>query len=1235
MQTIQQLFDYARLADAAYINLLDVAWLNNPDAVVNDAVAEGRLPRRLAEATFNTAPNGWQVAGYDDSRNAIDGFAATLFKSTEGKYVLAMRGTEDSAGQTTIDLWKSDIKEIGYIGLALSQTVSMVNLMLRLQGTQGATNVLQFDLRTSTASTAPAIGPNAIGAPLGQAGAWFWLEPRNDGQGLGALPAGAKIDVTGHSLGGHLAGLATRLLPQLVNEAVIFNAPGFDPATAGQVAAAASGTPLGALFGVLPPAQQLTDEAMDMFRRYMPSVGDWIGNVTSLESEDLAPGAETDLISSLVTGTSFGPEANVSVEMKSHGMGQIVDSLAMQSALAKLDASLTLGSFEQFFLASSTTDRSAMENFVVALQRQLANPLAPSDLPISEAGTGLLPYISSGDFQARSAWYERWKAIEASAAYQSLVGKVTVKPAAGDTSLHTRAHTDFSTLLALLTLSPVVLAAKTTADAPAVEAALSGTWSSAYTDWQADNALVAQGKPAERLTDTYLADRQAMLQWLMVRNLTNTAGVITGGIAGAPVGQAANYEDKTTATQILVGATDLMNQRVQVMFGADAGDTLDGFGRNDHLYGGAGTDTLNGLGGADWLEGNADDDTLDGGAGNDTLLGGTGSDTYNFTGAFGHDTVIDADGLGTITVEGYGTLLGAAAGRLTSGSWKGDDPRVSYTLVSSAGRQDLLIRFTDQPERSITIRGWSGNAPAQTPVPSLGMSLANVDAPAPATVYTLVGTAGDDNVPSSLPSANLSGLAGNDALRMPYAIPPLDYYGWTLDQTHGVLDGGAGDDLFLGGDGADIMRGGDGNDSLYGGIRPFDSWSSGLTWSNFWGMSATDTRPFIDQYYPQLRRDADANVIDAGAGLDSVAGGWGDDVIDGGADADVLFGLAGDDIIQGGTGDDALRGDGATRYLVSAAFYDAQGTYHTEVISPTYAPVWLHGRDVLDGGDGDDILAGDGNDDELYGGDGNDTLNGDARGLDDVADDLLELPLAARGNDWLDGGAGNDKLIGDAGNDTLYGGTGSDTYTFNDEFSRDGIIDADGSGRIQRNGADLPQGLKVFDGLWQSADRKVTYTQITNEAGDPNDPNGPRHDLVISFADSTKRIVVRGWNPDSRSLGISFGANFAKPVTTQNYIGNFTKKIIGMGAAQRYEMLGDNYVADVDAGPQPGAADQIVGLAGNEAFYGLGGDDATLGRAGDDYIDGGDVLQGAMHAARWKVCSRGRALGAAPTRSVA
>jgi hypothetical protein len=206
MQTIQQLFDYARLADASYVDLSNVTWLNDPVAVANDAVSEGRLPRYLADATFNTSASGWQVVGYDDSQNGASGFAATLFKNTEGKYVLAMRGTEAGAQQTFIDLLGADLKEIGFFGLALSQTVSMANFMLRLQGAQGANNVLQFELRSSTSSAAPAMGPNVIGAPMGQAGAWFWLEPRRDGQGLGTLPAGTRIDVTGHSLGGHLAG---------------------------------------------------------------------------------------------------------------------------------------------------------------------------------------------------------------------------------------------------------------------------------------------------------------------------------------------------------------------------------------------------------------------------------------------------------------------------------------------------------------------------------------------------------------------------------------------------------------------------------------------------------------------------------------------------------------------------------------------------------------------------------------------------------------------------------------------------------------------------------------------------------------------------------------------------------------------------------------------------------------------------------------------------------------------
>jgi pimeloyl-ACP methyl ester carboxylesterase len=235
-----------------------------------------------------------------------------------------------------------------------------------------------------------------------------------------------------------------------------------------------------------------------------------------------------------------------------------------------------------------------------------------------------------------------------------------------------------------------------------------------------------------------------------------------------------------------------------------------------------------------------------------------------------------------------------------------------------------------------------------------------------------------------------------------------------------------------------------------------------------------------------------------------------------------------------------------------------------------------------------DAISGMSGNDHLYGGAGGDTLSGQG------------------GADYLEGNAGNDNLDGGANNDTLAGGQGSDTYTFSGAFGRDVVIDADGTGSIAWNGGALPQGLKVFDGLWQSADRQVTYTLVKNP---PGTDGVVLNDLVISFADnSANRIVIRGWNEDSRNLGISFGGNFALPATTQNYVGDFTKKIVRDAEGNltnTYEMLGGNYVADVDAGPQLGAADQIVGLFGNEAFYGLGGDDALLGREGDDSLDGG------------------------------
>ena len=256
MPTTEELFDYARLADASYIDLSTVLYWD-PAAVATAAVSQERLPLKLAEDTFNLS--GWEVVDYNDRDNTTTGFAATLFKGPGDKYVLGIRGTES----IWEDLFKADLKEIGFLGLALSQSVSMVNYILRLTSASTNTNVLQLDLEYSLADTPPAA---ANGNHIGKKNAWLWLEPRATGAtGLNAIPANTQIAVTGHSLGGHLAGLATRLFPNLFNQAVLFNAPGFNPGPASWVTSALSVTPIGAIFANMLPAQALTDAAMNMF----------------------------------------------------------------------------------------------------------------------------------------------------------------------------------------------------------------------------------------------------------------------------------------------------------------------------------------------------------------------------------------------------------------------------------------------------------------------------------------------------------------------------------------------------------------------------------------------------------------------------------------------------------------------------------------------------------------------------------------------------------------------------------------------------------------------------------------------------------------------------------------------------------------------------------------------------------------------------------------------------------
>ncbi len=115
----------------------------------------------------------------------------------------------------------------------------------------------------------------------------------------------------------------------------------------------------------------------------------------------------------------------------------------------------------------------------------------------------------------------------------------------------------------------------------------------------------------------------------------------------------------------------------------------------DTEYGGTGNDYLMGLGGVDTLDGGEGDDTLIGGTGNDALNGGAGEDTYVFASGNGKDTVVDADGKGSVMVAGA-KLTGAISSNYqvvgSLGQWSINGGEIVYTLDETT--KILLITGT-------------------------------------------------------------------------------------------------------------------------------------------------------------------------------------------------------------------------------------------------------------------------------------------------------------------------------------------------------------------------------------------------------------------------------------------------------------------------------------------------------------------------------------------------------------
>lgn len=276
-------------------------------------------------------------------------------------------------------------------------------------------------------------------------------------------------------------------------------------------------------------------------------------------------------------------------------------------------------------------------------------------------------------------------------------------------------------------------------------------------------------------------------------------------------------------------------------------DTISGLGGSDTLRGGSGNDLLDGGTDPDVLWGDLGDDTLLGGDGADYLIGGPGNDWLD--GGLGNDSLYDPDGVNTLLGGGGNDIL-SGAGTLDGGI--GDDTITATSIASvvtgGAGR-DTFKLVND---------GQSTNG-----------------------VYVITDfTAG----------------ANGDRLDLSFWLSSFSTTGY--DGLNPFTGGYVG----VRQDGADtVIRwdGTGGGDGYFDAVRLKGVLLTSLTADNFNpgyspGSTITGT-PFAD-------------ILNSGAGSDSLVGYGGDDTLFGNAGDDTLDGGDGNDFLDGGDGNDLLDG---------------------------------------------------------------------------------------------------------------------------------------------------------------------------------------------------------------------------------------------------------------------------------------------------------------------------------------
>ncbi|MEW8009676.1 MAG: calcium-binding protein [Candidatus Thiodiazotropha sp.] len=1196
-------YNFAVLSDASYSNFEDI------DTTDTDDIRDALIARGFSQTQATDFIHHWRIA--DHQPDTSSGFSATLFERLgdggvgTGEYALAMRGTLG-----VVDI-SEDLYGVAGQGIAREQAADLYRYYRRLTTPSGAS--VEYTIQEILMLTALESGSFS---PLTTSVAYLEVLARTSlDTGLGELGTNARIDITGHSLGGHLAMLFSVMFPEAVNHVYTYNGAGL-----GGIGAEI--LDLAGYNGVIPSHQ--------------------VTNIVSDQGVDITAGV----------GYVIGDTERIFIEQGSgihnHSIANAVDSLAVYNLLASIDANATLGGLSPILAATvKHTERARTYETVISALSELF--IAPTD-------------VVTGD---REALYQAIQAIEtelfddhtaANPQLKPIYQNLTVESLANLTQdqIVAQANSDIGYRYALTHLNPFAITGR----------------ESLYDDHNQNGELELYNQITQvgEITQNYLADRTAFLATLNAFNRTNES------IEGNHLVEFQDWGNGSVGQSAMITTTgDNISQHV--FFGDEHQDTLTGGSDEDRLYGGGGNDTLTGNAGNDYLEGNTGIDKLDGGVGNDELYGGAGNDSGSDGGLFGsagddalygeagHDTLdggtgrdLLVGGLGQdhlIGGDGFDNLYGdnryfdeannryvlvddgvsdrlegglgddlyyAGAGdvindadglgsvcmNITTGSGEQSYVMLGLNLIRQTGSSNVYEEYN--PSCDATIR-YTVNGNGTLTVSELGGGFNTI------TIENFSDRRLGINIGEEYNSPNWQSWVHvsywfdwywdteynpgdeydvwwpwafnlfDDAVKFESGLIKVPRT-WEIVLDDGGIDIVQGDDRdneMTGSDETDRMHGGRGDDLLTG--------AAGDDWLN--GGEGNDD-------------------LEGGEGQDTLDGGYGDDLLRGGpGDGDLLKGGVGNDIYLFGAGDgntlinnfdamheseDTLRflpgiepddvrvgragddlqlkvGSGAEVIRVLGYFLDGgESPYAVDRIEFANGAVWDMAQviellrpsgdadDHIEGTVGDDALDGRGGHDLVQGGEGNDTLSG-GEGNDelhgDAGDDEI---LGNAGDDRLYGGAGDDRLRGGAGRDELSGGGGNDTYLY-------GLDDEDIVIRNQDSREGRHDVIRFLEGI---APTDVVVRRFI-------------FGLVLDIAGRENAITVANFFDNDGQSGDSLDAILFDDGAEWNL---------------------DHILAQVQVATA--GDDRLYGYAGNDSLDGLQGNDYLVGYAGDDLLMGGE-----------------------------